>query len=76
MADARAAELVIPGITLDGQALRPGDWPERLCGLLGASGSDHRIRYSPFVHRITVNGGHSAVADSVRAKLQRVGDTA
>ena len=63
MPDAQAAEFVIQGLTLDGKAFRPSDWAERLCGVMAAFGGDHRMRYSPFVHPITVNGVRCVVVD-------------
>ncbi len=56
MPESAAAEFVIQGITLDGKAFRPSDWAERRCGVMAAFGGDHRMKYSPFVHPITVNG--------------------
>ena len=58
-----AAEFVIQGVTLDGRAFRPGDWAERLCGVMSAFGGDHRMKYSPFVHPVTVNGVRCVVVD-------------
>jgi hypothetical protein len=63
MPESAAAEFVIQGITLDAKAFRPGDWAERLCGVMAAFGGDHRMRYSPFVHPITVNGVRGVVVD-------------
>jgi hypothetical protein len=63
MPESAAAEFVIQGITLEGQAFRPSDWAERLCGVMAAFGGDHRMQYSPFVHPITVNGVRCVVVD-------------
>ena len=63
MPESAAAEFVIQGITLEGQAFRPSDWAERLCGVMAALGGDHRMQYSPFVHPITVNGVRCVVVD-------------
>lgn len=40
---------VIVGITRDGRKFRPSDWADRLCGIMSAFGSDHRMMYSPYV---------------------------
>ncbi|HET7363016.1 MAG TPA: DUF3579 domain-containing protein [Burkholderiales bacterium] len=56
MPESAAAEFVIQGTTLDGKRFRPSDWAERLCGVMAASGGDHRMQYSPFVHPVTLNG--------------------
>jgi hypothetical protein len=58
-----AVEFVIVGITADGKPFRPGDWAERLCGVMSAFGGDHRMQYSPFVHPISANGVRCVVVD-------------
>jgi len=63
MPDASAVEFVIQGTTLDGKLFRPGDWAERLCGVMSAFGGDHRMQYSLFVHPITANGVRCVVVD-------------
>src|SRR6266513_1439027 len=61
MPDASAVEFVIPGTTLDGKLFRPGDWAERLCGVMSASGGDHRMQY--LLHPITANAVRCVVVD-------------
>lgn len=56
-------EFVIRGVTVDGRPFRPGDWAERLCGVMAAFGNDHRMQYSPFVHPVTANGVRCVVVD-------------
>lgn len=63
MGNGQAAEFAIRGVTLDGQPFRPGDWAERLCGVMAAFGNDHRMQYSPFVHLVTANGVRCVVVD-------------
>jgi hypothetical protein len=63
VAQSEVVEFVIQGITLDSQPFRPGDWAERLCGVMAAFGGDHRMQYSPFVHPITANGVRCVVVD-------------
>jgi hypothetical protein len=58
-----AVEFVIRGVTLDGRPFRPGDWAERLCGVMSAFGGDHRMQYSPYVHPITSEGVRCVVVD-------------
>jgi len=63
MPDAAAAEFVIEGVTVGGQAFRPSDWAERLCGIMAAFGGDHRMQYSPYVYPVTARGIRSVVVD-------------
>jgi hypothetical protein len=63
MAEAGVVEFVIIGVTREGKAFRPGDWAERLCGVMSAFGGDHRMQYSPFVHPVTSNGVRCVVVD-------------
>ena len=63
MRDARVAEFVIQGMTLDGRPFRPSDWAERLCGVMSTFGGDHRMRCSPFVHPVTADGLRCVVVD-------------
>jgi hypothetical protein len=46
------AEIVIVGVTTAGQAFRPSDWAERLCGCMALFGEDQRMTYSPYVKPI------------------------
>jgi hypothetical protein len=61
---AQIEELVIKGVTLAGKPFRPGDWAERLCGVMSAFGSDGRMRYSPYVQPITSAGVKCVVVDA------------
>jgi len=60
---AQTDEFVIKGVTLGGKPFRPGDWAERLCGVMSAFGSDGRMQYSPYVHPITSAGVKCVVVD-------------
>ena len=40
---------IIIGVTREGRTFRPSDWADRLCGIMSAFGSDHRMMYSPYV---------------------------
>ncbi len=56
-------EVVIKGLTHDGQRFRPSDWAERLCGVLSVFGSEKRMEYSPYVQPITSAGIKCVVVD-------------
>lgn len=43
------SDLIIKGLTLDGQQFRPSDWSDRLCGVMSAFGADEQLRYSPLI---------------------------
>jgi hypothetical protein len=57
------SELVIVGITKSGQAFRPSDWAERLCGCMSLFGDDQRISYSPYLKPILTAGIKCVVID-------------
>lgn len=63
MAETGVVEFVIIGVTREGTPFRPGDWAERLCGVMSAFGGDHRMQYSPFVHPVTSDGVRCVVVD-------------
>ena len=66
VSSAPAGETIIQGVTGNGQAFRPGDWAERLCGAMscfrpeGYAGRNAHLTYSPYV-RPTVLGGIKSV---------------
>jgi len=83
MPEESLSEFVIAGLKRDGSPFRPGDWTERLCGVMSAFGGDHRIE--PMAYRFPVNFARDnelrvregRIAERTRlAELQRVGDTA
>lgn len=41
-------ELIIQGITLDGQKFRPSDWVDRICGML-AGFKQQKVTYSAYL---------------------------
>lgn len=49
-------KIIIEGVTRKGRKFRPSDWAERMSGVLSSFGQDQRIRYSPMLKPITVNG--------------------
>jgi len=63
------SEIVIVGVTTAGQAFRPSDWAERLCGCMSLFGEDQRITYSPYVRPIMAAGVKCVVVDR---KLEQI----
>lgn len=49
-------KIVIEGMTKNGRKFRPSDWAERMSGALSTFGRDQRIRYSPLLQPMTMNG--------------------
>lgn len=49
-------KIIIEGITHTGRKFRPSDWAERMSGSLSTFGRDQRIRYSPLLQPLTVDG--------------------
>ena len=62
-------EVFIQGLTSDGKQFRPGDWAERLCGVMscfrpeGSAGRNAHLQYSPYVRPTVLNGVKSVVVD-------------
>jgi hypothetical protein len=56
---------VIVGVTREGKTFRPSDWADRLCGIMSAFGSDHRMMYSPYVRPgCTLKGEKTVLVDA------------
>lgn len=56
---------VIIGVTKEGKKFRPSDWADRLCGIMSAFGSDHRMTYSPYVRPgCTLKGDKTVLVDA------------
>lgn len=49
-------KIIIEGQTHAGRKFRPSDWAERMSGALSTFGRDHRIRYSPLLQPLTIDG--------------------
>lgn len=49
-------KIIIEGVTHSGRKFRPSDWAERMSGSLSTFGRDQRIRYSPLLQPLTVDG--------------------
>src|SRR5687768_15689805 len=56
-------EIVIQGVTESGQAFRPSDWAERLCGMMSVFGEDRHLSYSPFLKPVMIAGLRCVVVD-------------
>ena len=61
-------EVVIQGITSDGQVFRPSDWADRLCGMMSIFGEDRHLSYSPFLKPIMAGGLRCVVVDRLLEK--------
>ena len=64
------SDLVIKGITLDGQQFRPSDWADRLCGVMSAFGTDEQLRYSPLVQPALRDGLRCVIVKRELANLE------
>ncbi|MEW6611949.1 MAG: DUF3579 domain-containing protein [Pseudomonadota bacterium] len=53
-------KILVDGITQSGHKFRPSDWAERLSESVSQVGPDHRIRYSPYVEPVLIEG-HAAL---------------
>jgi hypothetical protein len=66
-------DIIIKGITLAGKPFRPGDWAERLSGVLSSFGVDNRMSYSPYVRPITLNGVKCVAVDKALKEIEPQG---
>ena len=57
------SEVVIQGMTESGQAFRPSDWAERLCGMMSVFGEDRHLSYSPYLKPVMAGGLRCVVVD-------------
>lgn len=55
--------LIIEGIREDNKKFRPSDWAERISATLASFGSDHKLRYSEFVHPCIINGDQCLIVN-------------
>ena len=67
--DGEPRELVIQGLTQSGSRFRPGDWAERLCGMMSVFGEDRHLSYSPYLKPVMADGVRCVVVD---ARLQTI----
>jgi hypothetical protein len=64
------SDLVIKGLTRDGQQFRPSDWSDRLCGVMSAFGADEQLRYSPLVQPALRDGVRCVIVKKELAALE------
>lgn len=64
---------VIMGITSAGRIFRPGDWAERLAGVVSTFDVNNRLGYSPDVHPTLLDGIKSII---VNKRLQQSNELA
>jgi Protein of unknown function (DUF3579) len=64
------SDLVIKGLTRDGQQFRPSDWSDRLCGVMSAFGADEQLRYSPMVQPALRDGVRCVIVKKELAALE------
>lgn len=48
--------ILIEGRSADNRRFRPSDWSERLASNFACFGTDHRLRYSPSVFPVLIDG--------------------
>ncbi len=63
-------DFVIRGLTKAGKPFRPSDWAERLCGMMSVFGQEQKLRYSPFVRPVVIDGVRSVVVGAKLAELE------
>lgn len=71
----RVAPFVILGRTAGGRTFRPSDWAERLAGVMsafrpGKAGTQHHLRYSPYVVPSSQDGVKCVIVDPALRKLE------
>jgi hypothetical protein len=64
------SDLIIKGLTMDGQPFRPSDWSDRLCGVMSAFGADEQLRYSPLVTPLMRDGLRCVIVRRELADLE------
>ena len=52
----KVKKIIIEGKTQAGRKFRPSDWAERMSGALSTFGRDQRIRYSPMLQPLIIDG--------------------
>jgi hypothetical protein len=65
----QSPEIVILGTTESGHPFRPGDWAERLCGMMSVFSEDRHLSYSPYLKPVMSAGVRCVVVDK---KLEQV----
>jgi hypothetical protein len=62
--------IIIEGIGEDNKKFRPSNWAVRISSMLASFGSDHRLRYSEFVHPCIIKGEQCLVVNRGLNKTQ------
>ncbi|MDH5190473.1 MAG: DUF3579 domain-containing protein [Gammaproteobacteria bacterium] len=65
MAENFTGKIIIEGMTREGRKFRPSDWAERMCGALSTVGNDRRLKYSPMLQPVSINGIKCMIIDPV-----------
>ena len=73
--DEWVTRFVILGRTAGGRTFRPSDWAERLAGVMsafrpGKAGTQHHLRYSPYVVPSSQDGVKCVIVDPALRKLE------
>lgn len=55
--------MLVLGVTRSGRTFRPSDWAERLAGQFSTFCPDKRLRYSPCVKPLTIEGMRALLVD-------------
>ncbi|MGO1766510.1 MAG: DUF3579 domain-containing protein [Advenella sp.] len=69
-------QLIIHGVTEEGQRFRPSDWAERLAGVMshfrpgGVAGPGQHITYSPYVVPNNIDGVKCVIVDCRLRELE------
>ena len=58
-----ANEIIIEGNTRAGKPFRPSDWVDRMCSTYATFGDDRKLKYSPYLKPIVVNGVRCLAVD-------------
>lgn len=48
--------IIIQGLTKEGKPFRPSDWVDRMCSSYATFGEDRKLRYSPYLKPVVLNG--------------------
>lgn len=66
------SKLIIEGVDKKGEIFRPHNWAERISSVAANYGTDHRLKFSPFVHPEINNGIVCLVVDLALEKADPV----
>jgi hypothetical protein len=63
-------DFIIKGVTRAGKTFRPSDWAERLCGMMSVFGHQQKLKYSPYVRPVHIDGVRAVVVGAKLAELE------